>query len=394
MAAAFTDTQFKMILSVSLILILLAAVMSTINCQKRRQQAYTESFVSASAAASTVSVISASMSSFVAGYLASSFPMTLFGISNSPDVSVQMPLDSVFTKHVSGTGATDVDVTKSPVLDLIACPESAGRYVADDTSHCHGVMQALHASEQYNCRVRVFDSYYKVRSLCVKVVGKDNRIVRTAATQMMYYLLPFAVHDGSKLSKVTGITIESSSPKSMAIQGGFSLPSGNAPKSVVVYYLDYVRPTEGFMQGVLNGAAAPVIKTYIGPATQTINVNGNSVTFADAAGLNVIQLAQVNPPSNPSDYKSDGYIPGLPNLAKLSVKFSNLPKAVSVTSRTVDISAESYGVKISSGCKTIPDECGLSGFANSMSSTAVPSNTCYSSADPGSAGANLPLTMR
>ena len=355
-----TDATFKFVLAISIILLVLLAVILTMNCQqyklKKIEQAneirdyfvtnssYSGVTLNPTATAYAVpptGSMQGMLQQEVYNRLSVSYTLNDLGVAPvSTDVFV-MPSDAEATWNLKND-APNPSALASVTLDNIACPVPASTYVADDGRGCTSLAQT--SGQNYPCQIRVFDAYYRVCSTCFRVQVKSaNTLYGSSAASMIFLLRPFAMSVGNVMSTVTNIqaVLNSSStvqptPVDVVIAGPSFTPdtSGDRPQSVVVYYLDYVGAViDYYKQGAASATAA--ITSYVDVANKTVAING--IVYNLFGG---ISLDKTKSSGSSAAGASTSMFPGMVNPAKVAVQFGYVPTAAIISSQEYLVNAQ------------------------------------------------------
>ena len=312
---ASTDATFKFILISSIIMLMLLAVLSTLNCQqyaeKEDYSSYTGTTLNPELSNYWVpeaNSIQSLLQEKLYGLLKGSFPMRYVAVVASSDVFV-MPHDrevmkslGIITQENLGLGSNLKE------LDDLACSVPASEYIADDTYHCTSVMQAR--SSNYPCKVRVFDANYRVCSTCFRVQGSvtGNTITIKSMGKIIYYLQPFAVFVNKMLAptKVTNITVSTDGTTTLTASGLVAKNTGNIV--LTVYYLDFVG-------SIMDVGQNPNAGSTVWAITSKVNTQTRSLTITGPNNSNPFTLGSSTTGSDDKVY------PGIINAARLAVQF-------------------------------------------------------------------------
>jgi hypothetical protein len=358
-------SYLNIIVALFVIFTLFLIVSSILGMQETRTRLHYKEQFALSADASTINqkVISVKMSNDLSGMVNNSFWVKQFSII-AVDVAVMLPVSQIYQtvkakNSDTVTIARDFVLTKEFLLDTIACPEQPSAYLSSSQHQCAAVNQLIHNDSEFSCLVRVNDAYYKLRSLCLKVRFVDNNsgasrvLAMSPASLLLYYLNPIAITVEGNPVKVTDVVINESSTTNDTItlttEGAMTVTSAasaivvnSAPVSVTVYYLDYVKPTSAIMQSIFQSQGEPQIYSQIQMAQKKVTVVSNSTAFVydfsekfknKSRYVKKTSGTKIAFPDN--SILNSGFITGVPNIAKLSLKFGNITDTTRILQRTL-----------------------------------------------------------
>ena len=341
------DPAFKFILILGLLVIIMVAIISTVNCtqhnneQDRQHREMFAGYVAISDASKEVmrtaqTTQQKALRDLLNDYLVGSDNWKAgLGVSaiSLDDVYV-LPRPADVAANLTPAGAPLS--SKPATLDMIACPVSSSLYVDDEA--CASLYQA---TGENPCQVRVFDSLYSVSSTCFRVHVKDsNKLFGSPAAYALMLLRPFAIRVSEKIFKVASITATSSSssvtPSPFDIQvGGVSFPVQSHPtKSIVItaYYLDFIDAIYDYYQNKANSKpSTPTLTSVLDPSNLTLTLSSaqkvmydfnSNKTIADQAKTTTVAA-------------TTGTFPGLLNPAKIARQFGYSPASAGISSKQV-----------------------------------------------------------
>ena len=356
--ASTTDAMFKFVLIASIIVLLLLAAVSTMNCQEfknRIAEENREAFYASYSGIGLNSTISqywqatpegrqTQFISKLVNILDGSYPITRVStalIVTQSDVFMTAS-DAEAKKNLGITTTSEEDITGIE-LEAIACPVSTSEYLADDSRHCGAVMQAM---SRGHCLVRVFDAYYKVASTCIRVQvdssGSSLVVNSSHSAAVLAMLNPFALSVSQTTpSKVTGVTITDSNVTfalGSSLTARASGGSSNTPTSVTAYYLDYVKPIMDVNQNSSNTLAiVSLVDTtngIVGFLSGTTMTSANALTTITSPAFNFLNFTA--PTTTTTSTPTITAVPGMVNPARAAVQFGYVYKSETVESKTTN----------------------------------------------------------